>query len=251
VAALKNIKFGFVTNEIKQELYNTSLSFAIDVFGDYLKGKSNTEGIAINAIEKSIGFYSSILSNKSYDAIVDKILRDNAIKSFEDLSLYYLDELKQIILEDDLIVDSFKGSNKNVVDDINLGVPIANSNVKWIYGPKNHYMTAFLTAKCEPDITKFLLIRFEIEKGLLALDTDPKFDTVEIFDLTDTSSTKSKILSNTTKSSATTISNTAIKLSKETAKKDCQQRFNYPFAVTGAGAESALSKYALDQGECQ
>ncbi len=38
---------------------------------------------------------------------------------------------------------------------------------------------------------------------------------------------------------------------KEPAKKNCQQQFNYSSAVTGVGAQSALSKYAFDQGECQ
>lgn len=395
VAALKNIKFGFVTNEIKQELYNTTLNFAIDVYGDYLKEKLNIGGVAINAIEKSIGFYSSILSSKPYNDIVDKILRDNVIKSSEDLSSYYLDELKKITLEENLVVDSFRGNNRNVNDDVGFGVPIANSNVKWIYGPKTHYMAAFLTAKCEPDITKFLLIRFEIEKSLFALGTTPKFDTVEIFDLTNTSSTKSKILLNTTKSIkdsrlvinnnsndqvnkvVTTVmegdtnktpsltdcgskwyqrlglqfleieqairggysfntacqahdacygdckisksecdtkllsdaeetcknvknsmncnadaqlffqavsekgdtafnqaratcpssnkiviptiqaitkvptANNVVNTSEEPTKKDCQQQFNYSSAVTGVGAQSALSKYRFDQGECQ
>ena len=38
---------------------------------------------------------------------------------------------------------------------------------------------------------------------------------------------------------------------KEPAKNDCQQQFNYSSAVTGGGAQSALSKYAFDQRECQ
>jgi len=45
--------------------------------------------------------------------------------------------------------------------------------------------------------------------------------------------------------------NNVVNTSEEPTKKDCNQRFNYSSAVTGVGAQSALSKYAFDQGECQ
>ncbi len=38
---------------------------------------------------------------------------------------------------------------------------------------------------------------------------------------------------------------------KEAPEKSCQQQLNYSSGVTGASAQSALSKYAFDQGECQ
>jgi murein DD-endopeptidase MepM/ murein hydrolase activator NlpD len=45
--------------------------------------------------------------------------------------------------------------------------------------------------------------------------------------------------------------NTVVNTVEEQAKSECKPRLNYSSSITGLGAESALSKYSFDQGECQ
>ena len=160
---------------IESNVEDALRNFVVDVGAAYFKNDDVNIAVARSIVERTIGYILPIVADRGPDNPPEMV-----VNSVDRLSGYVA---RDVIKEEGIIAATTAGTNEKYSYRINDFVPRTHSNIKWYYSPTTHYLSAYISAQCEPDKKGLYVVRFQVEKSIVSFGRVPIDDTVKVLPL--------------------------------------------------------------------
>lgn len=153
---------------------DTLIKFGIDIGSAYLKEDDVDLAVARSVIERTMGYIAPKMADH-YISGMPYLVSWPVVQLSEE-------SVTKLLEDEGIVAGATIGTNENNLDNF-PGAPLTTAKIEWYYSPTTHYLSAYISAQCEPDKKGFYVIRYQVEKGIVSIGRVPIDDTIEVLRL--------------------------------------------------------------------